>query len=151
MTGRPLTLAERDLAQSVFHDAIDLDAVRINNRKYWPLQPRNVTMAPDGAIWFHPKGGLYCGCFGDASVSAQALLVHELVHVWQRQQGIFLPLARHPFCRYDYSLKPGWPLNRYGIEQQAEIVKHAWLLRRGYVVPGAPALSQYESMLPFGR
>ncbi|MBC7519844.1 MAG: vgr related protein [Sandarakinorhabdus sp.] len=149
MTGRPLTLAERDLAQSVFHDAIDLDAVRINNRKYWPLQPRNVTMAPDGAIWFHPKGGLYCDCFGDASVSAQALLVHELVHVWQRQKGIFLPLARHPFCRYDYSLKPGWPLHRYGIEQQAEIVKHAWLLRKGYIVPGAPALSQYETMLPF--
>jgi hypothetical protein len=149
MTGRPLTPAERDLAQSVFGGAIDLDAVRINNRKWWPLQPRNVTMAPDGAIWFHPKGGLYCDCFGDASVSAQALLVHELVHVWQRQQGIFLPLARHPFCRYDYSLKPGWPLRRYGIEQQAEIVKHAWLLRRGYIVPGAPALGQYESMLPF--
>ena len=151
MTGRPLTLAERDLAQSVFRDAIDLDAVQINNRKWWPLQPRNVTMAPDGAIWFHPKGGLYCDCFGAAPVSAQALLVHELVHVWQSQQGIFLPLARHPFCRYDYSLKPGWPLHRYGIEQQAEIVKHAWLLRKGYVVPGAPALSQYETMLPFGR
>lgn len=149
MMGRPLTLAERQLTQSMFRDAIDLDAVRINNRKWWPFQPRRVTMAPDGAIWFHPKGGLYCDCFGDAQVMAQALFIHEMVHVWQRQQGIFLPLARHPFCRYDYSLKPGWPLARYGIEQQAEIVKHAWLLRQGHGVPGAPPISQYESLLPF--
>ena len=149
MTGRPLTNPERDLARSVFHDAIDLDAVRINNRKWWPLQPRRVTMAPDGAIWFHPKGGLYCDCFAAAPVSVRALFIHEMVHVWQCQQGIFLPIARHPFCRYDYSLKPGWPLNRYGIEQQAEIVKHAWLLRQGHAVPGAPMLAQYESMLPF--
>jgi hypothetical protein len=147
--GRPLTLAERRLTQSMFRNAIDLDAVRINNRKWWPLQPKRVTMAPDGAIWFHPKGGLYCDCFGDAQIMTQALLIHEMVHVWQRQQGIFLPLARHPFCRYDYSLKPGWPLARYGIEQQAEIVKHAWLLRQGHAVPGAPPVSQYESLLPF--
>ena len=149
MTARPLTLPERKLAQSVFHGAIDLDAVRINNRKYWPFQPRRVTMAPNGQIWFHPKGGLYCDCFAAAPIDAQALLIHELVHVWQQQQGIFLPLARHPFCRYDYSLKPGWDLTRYGIEQQAEIVKHAWLLGQGYTVPGAPPLSQYESLLPF--
>lgn len=149
MTARPLTLPERDLAQSVFHGAIDLDKVRINNRKYWFLQPRRVTMAPDGQIWFHPKGGLYCDCFAAAASDLQALFIHEMVHVWQRQQGIFLPLARHPFCRYDYSLKPGWALSRYGIEQQAEIVTHAWLLRRGYIVPGAPPLGQYESLLPF--
>lgn len=149
MIGRPLTLAERQLTQSMFRNAIDLDAVRINNRKWWPLQPRRVTMAPDGAIWFHPKGGLYCECFGDAQIMTKALFIHEMVHVWQRQQGIFLPLARHPFCRYDYSLKPGWPLTRYGIEQQAEIVKHAWLLRQGHAVPGAPPISQYESLLPF--
>lgn len=150
MTSRPLTSAERTLAQSVFGGALDLDAVRLNNRKYWPLQPRRVTMAPNGHVWFHPGGGLYCDCFGDAPVAARALLIHELVHVWQTQSGIFLPLARHPFCRYDYSLKPGWPLTRYGIEQQAEIVKHAWLLRQGHAVPGAPPLAQYESLLPFG-
>jgi hypothetical protein len=150
MTSRPLTPAERRLAQSVFGTALDLDAVRLHNRKYWPLQPRRITMAPNGHVWFHPKGGLFCDCFGDAPINAQALLIHELVHVWQAQSGIFLPLARHPFCRYDYSLKPGWPLRRYGIEQQAEIVKHAWLLRQGHAVPGAPPLAQYESLLPFG-
>lgn len=73
-----------------------------------------------------------------------------MTHVWQHQRGINLILKRHPFCRYDYALKPGWTLDRYGIEQQAEIVRHAFLLRAGEAVPGAPPLEQYRGLLPFG-
>lgn len=149
MSGRPLTEAERSLAASVFGDAIAYAAVTIHERKWWWFQPKRVTMAPDGHIWFHPKGGLYCDDFCGRDLTAQGLFIHEMVHVWQRQKGIFLPLARHPFCRYDYVLKPGWKLERYGIEQQAEIVKHAFLLRQGAIVRGAPPLEQYESVLPF--
>lgn len=151
MERRPLTASEVDLARSVFGDAIDYTAVRIANRKWAFFQPRNVTMAPLGCIHFHPKGGLYHDDFGCAHADAQGLFIHEMTHVWQHQRGIFLPLARHPFCRYAYSLKPGWPLKRYGLEQQAEIVRHAFLLRAGRVVPGAPELRQYDSILPFAR
>jgi len=42
---------------------------------------------------------------------------------------VFLPLARHPFCRYDYKLVPDKPFTKYGIEQQAEIVRHVFLLK----------------------
>jgi hypothetical protein len=77
------------------------------------------------------------------------LFIHELVHVWQHQKGIFLPLKRHPFCRYDYALKPGWKLHQYGLEQQAEIVRHVFLLRNGENVAGAPPLAQYEGILTF--
>src|SRR3546814_7878346 len=101
-------------------------------------------MAPDGHIWFHPKGGLWCEDFCDRSLQAQGLFIHEMTHVWQHQRGVWLPLARHPFCRYSYALKPGWPLKRYGIEQQAEIVRHAFLLREGAKVSGAPPIEQYE-------
>ena len=59
----------------------------------------------------------------------------------------YLPLMRHPFCSYTYTIKPGWRLERYGLEQQAEIVRHAYLLREGYPVPGAANLAQYESIL----
>jgi len=148
--GRALTEAETALAASVFGASIDYGRVRVHARKWWMLQPRRVTMAPDGALWFHPDGGLYCDCFAGRDLSAQGLFIHEMTHVWQHQRGIFLPLARHPFCRYSYSLKPGWPLRRYGIEQQAEIVRHAFLLRQGAAVPGAPPLAQYETILPFG-
>lgn len=151
MTSRPLTPAETALAAAVFGDAIDYAQVRLANRKWAFFQPRETVMAPRGCIHFHPRGSLYCDDFGDAHADAQGLFIHEMTHIWQHQHGIFLPLARHPFCRYGYSLKPGWPLKRYGIEQQAEIVRHAFLLRAGRIVPGAPDLRQYETLLPFMR
>lgn len=149
MTSRPLTSEERDLAASVFGDAIDYDRVMVHNRKWFWFQPRRITMAPDGHIWFHPGSGLFCEDFCAAPLHVQGLFIHEMTHVWQHQRGVRLVLRRHPFCRYDYSLKPGWTLERYGLEQQAEIVRHAFLLRRGGVVPGAPPLAQYEGVLPF--
>jgi hypothetical protein len=148
-SGRPLTVRERALAQSVFGSALDYYSIRIHNRKFWWFQTKRVTMAPDGHLWFHPKNDLFCDDFCDRGLDLQGLFIHELVHVWQHQQGMFLPLKRHPFCRYDYSLRPGWKLHRYGIEQQAEIVKHVFLLRNGAKVTGAPPLSQYDGILPF--
>jgi len=61
----------------------------------------------------------------------------------------YLPLMRHPFCRYDYEIVPGRPFHRYGLEQQAEIVRHAFLMRRGIRVEGKPPLATYEALLPF--
>lgn len=146
---RPLTAGERILAASMFGDAIDYDAVRLHKRKWWPFQTRHMAMAPDGDIWFHPEGPLWRDDFAAAPLDLRAFFLHEMTHVWQHQQGIFLPLARHPFCRYSYCLKPGWPLRRYGIEQQAEIVRHAFLLREGATVPGAPDERTLETVLPF--
>lgn len=150
-SGRPLTEGERALALSIFGDAIPYDAVRIHNRKWWPLQPRRVTMAPDGDIWFHPEGGLFCGDFCAAPLSRQALFIHEMTHVAQAAQAgkWWLPMMRHPFCRYDYEIEPGRPFARYGIEQQAEIVRHAFLMRRGVAVQGKPPLAIYEALLPY--
>lgn len=153
VTSRVLTLEERRLAASVFADAVDYDAVLIHRRKYWPLHPRRVTMAPDGHIWFHPLGALHCEDFGAASLALQGHFIHEMTHVWQAQRGgrFYLPLMRHPFCRYDYHFVPGKPFARYGIEQQAEIVRHAFLIRCGVIMPGKPPLNDYEAMLPFGK
>jgi hypothetical protein len=147
---RPLTPAERDLAESVFGKAIDYDPVTLRRRKWFPFQPRRAAMAPSGHIHFHPKGDLWSDDFGAEPLHRQGLFIHEMTHVWQHQRGIWLPIARHPFCRYSYSLKPGWPLARYGLEQQAEIVRHAFLLREGAHIPGAPPLERYRTILPFG-
>ena len=151
MTRRSLTPGEIDLARGVFGDAIDYAPVRLNRRKWAFFQPRGTVMAPDGQIWFHPLCDRWSDDFAAERVDAQGLLIHELTHVWQRQCGIYLPLARHPFCRYGYSLSPGRPFARYGIEQQAEIVRHAFLVRERRIVPGAPGLEQYRSLLPFGH
>jgi hypothetical protein len=52
---------------------------------------------------------------------------------------------RHPFCRYAYRLKAGKSFADYGIEQQAEIVRHRFLADRGVDVPDAPP----RALLPF--
>jgi hypothetical protein len=151
MTSRPLTEAERNLAASVFGSAIDYSSVQMLRRSWWPFQTRNIAMSPNGNIYFHPQGSLWAEDFGAEHLHRQGLFIHEMTHVWQHQKGIYLPLARHPFCRYSYAVKPGWPLHRYGLEQQAEIVRHAFLLREGGAVPGAPPIDQYRGILPFGR
>jgi hypothetical protein len=57
--GRPLASGEKNMAASIFGSALSLDAVRLHRAKWWPFQPRNVVMAPDGQIWFHPDDGLW--------------------------------------------------------------------------------------------
>ena len=146
---RPLTPGERDLARSIFADAIDFGQVRLIHRQWWPLQPRNTVMAPMGNIHFHPAGDTWSEDFARDTLSAQGLFIHELTHVWQAQVHgrWWLPLMRHPFCRYSYAIEPGRPFLRYGIEQQAEIVRHTFLGERGVILPNRPP----RALLPFGR
>ena len=148
---RPLTTGEIALARSVFGDGIDYSKVRLVKRKWWLFQPKNAAMAPTGNIHFHPHGDLWSEDFAAEPLSRQGLFIHEMTHVWQTQQmgAWYLVLMRHPFCRYDYSIRPGWRLQRYGLEQQAEIVKHAFQLRQGARVRGAFPREVYESILPF--
>lgn len=113
-------------------------------------QPAWVTMAPDGHIWFHPMGDLWHADFTDAPLWARAHLVHELVHVWQHQQGVNLLVRRLPLARYQYlPLVPGKPFGRYGLEQQARITEEAYLLCSGARLPGRPPLEAYRALLPF--
>ena len=135
----------------MFGDAIDYERVTIKRRKWFPFQPRRVTMAPRGHLHFHPHSEAYCDDFSMASLTKQGLFIHELVHVWQVQTKgrWYLVTRRMPWARYDYSLKPGWGLDRYGIEQQAEIVKHAFWLRNGIRVAGAPDVSAYDLLVRF--
>ena len=147
MEGRPLTPGEIALARPIFGDALDYGRVRLFLGKWWPLQPPRTAMAPTGNIHFHPNGGGWSEDFSKEPLGAQAYFIHELTHVWQAQTNgrFYLPLMRHPFCRYAYELKPGKPFNRYGLEQQAEIVKDAFLASHGAAGRCVPP----RSLLPF--
>ncbi len=138
---------------SVFGGAIDCAKVRLKRRRWFPLQPRGVLMAPCGHIHFHPESPSYCDDFAQAGIVQQGLFIHEMTHVWQTQTRgwWYLPLRRHPFCRYSYSLKPGWKLERYGIEQQAEIVRHAFLVRNGVKVAGVGDAGVYAGLADFTK
>ena len=108
-------------------------------------------MAPRGHIHFHPMGDAYCEDFAGVPLLRQGLFIHEMTHVWQTQTlgDWYLMLHRHPWCSYDYSLKPGWSLERYGIEQQAEIVRHAFLLRKGFRLKGVSSPEAYDLLVNF--
>lgn len=104
-----------------------------------------------GHLHFHPLSANYCDDFAAASFWLQGHFIHEMTHVWQAQKRgrWFLVFMRRPWARYDYSLKPGWTLAQYGLEQQAEIVRHLFLLRSGGSVVGAPPLAVYEQLVRF--
>lgn len=148
---RALTAGEIALARGVFGNAVDYDKVTLRRRKWAFFQPREVTMAPRGHLYFHPLSSQYCDDFSSAGLLAQGLLIHELTHVWQTQTrgDWYLVLNRHLWCRYDYSIKPGLPLEKYGIEQQAQIVKHAFWLRNGMQIAGAPDPRAYDLLVCF--
>jgi hypothetical protein len=148
---RPLTDGERNLAASIFRGAIDYSAVTVKRKKWFPFQPKAILMAPTGHLHVNPAGELWSDDYSGERLGLQALFLHELTHVWQTQRRgrLYLPLMRHPFCRYDYAVRPGMKFERYGLEQQAEIVRHVHLLRHGRSFPGAPPLAQLESILPF--
>ena len=90
-------------------------------------------------------GDLWSDDFAASRSHRQGLFIHEMTHVWQAQTRgrFYLPLMRHPFCRYRYALEPGRPFDRYGLEQQAEIVRHAFLAERGYRLRALPAARRF--------
>lgn len=148
---RPLTPGEVTLARSVFGTAIDYAKVTVRRRKWFPFQPRKVTMAPRGHLHFHPLSANYCDDFSRVALTKQAHFIHEMTHVWQVQTRgeWFLLLNRMPWSRYDYSLKPGQSLDRYGVEQQAEIVRHAFLLRNGMRIAGVSDPAAFDLLVNF--
>lgn len=153
MDERPLTAREVKLIWSVFGDAIDCAKVRLVRRKWWLLQPVNAAMAPCGKIHFHPQGTLWSEDFSSESLSLQGVFIHEATHVWQAQRygPFYLPLMRQPFSRYRYRIVSGRRFASYGIEQQAEIVRHTFLLRHGHPLCNSPPLEDLEKLLPFGK
>ena len=148
---RPLTAGEVALVRRIFGTAIDPAPVRIRRKRWFPLQLRSTTMAPSGHLHFHPGSPSYCDDFAEASPQLQGHFIHEMTHVWQAQKRgrFYLIFRRHPFCRYSYSLKPGWKLERYGLEQQAEIVRHAFMLRNGWAVAGVADQRVYDGLVDF--
>ena len=135
----------------MFGVAIDTTQVTLRRRRWWWLQPRGITMAPMGHLHFHPASDSYCDDFSEASPAHQAHFIHEMTHVWQAQtRGWWYLLLVGPFQRkYSYKLKPGKKLTDYNIEQQAEIVSHAFALRRGWKVADEALIGALEAVLPF--
>jgi hypothetical protein len=146
---RPLTQGEIELSRSMFGDAIDYGAVKLVRGKWWPFQPKGIVMAPTGNIHFHPNSPLWSEDFCKERLSLQGLFIHEMTHVWQAQTRgrFYLVMMRHPFCRYGYRMIEGRRFDRYGLEQQAEMVRDCFLAGCG----NATGSLTDRSFLPFNK
>ena len=147
---RALTPGERALARGVFGDALALDPIRLL------AAPRPLTRAftagrhafRDWIVW--PRASLPAD-FAVAPLNPRAVLVHELVHVWQAQQGVGLIGAKlragdRP-SSYAYPLDDACVWERLNIEQQASLVEHRYRLAEGGTVPADRGF--YDRVCPF--
>ncbi|MEM9596942.1 MAG: RHS repeat-associated core domain-containing protein, partial [Acidobacteriota bacterium] len=161
---RSLTVGEKDLARSVFGDAIDLEKVEIRHNRFVWFQNFNLRwfrraryMAPDGNIYVHPDWPSELA--SDLAKSDGPTFIHEMVHVWQHQQGRIVWLERGLEHEYSYQLIEGASFSDYGIEQQAMIVEDYYSIRRfdspeALLMRGGLRLSKedvpwFEEIIPF--
>lgn len=148
---RTLTTPERGLAAAVFGEALELDPIRILAAP-WPVRRAFVAGRWFGRDWIAwPRAALPAD-FLAASLGRQAVLIHELVHVWQAQQGVNLLAAKlragDRAETYVYPIEAcQWPA--LNIEQQAMAVEHAFRLSRGGRAPASAGF--YRTVLPFSH
>lgn len=135
---RRLTAAERALSAEMFGRAVRAERVRLFALPVWPR-----AFAPSGRLIVWPAVAAPLD-FGDEPVAAQAMFVHELTHVWQAQHGVCLAMAKlragDSAAAYRYDLAASPEFTALNIEQQAMVVEHAFLSRRGHAAPHPPEL-----------
>lgn len=149
---RPLTSGEAALARDVFGDDLRLEHIRFLPAP-WPLTRAFVPGRWFGSDWIVWPRRTLPDDASAASLRTQAIFIHELVHVWQAQQGLNLLTSKlragdGPGA-YAYPLDDGCEWGRLNIEQQAMIVEHRFLLSRGGRVPADQAF--YDRVCPLAR
>ncbi|MBB3321286.1 MULTISPECIES: type IV secretion protein Rhs [Atlantibacter] len=126
---RLLTTGEIQLASTVFRYCIQYHKVWIHFESYLPfnLQNLDTAMTPNGEIWFQDK--VYRDDYSISGPDLQHIFIHEMMHVYQQQRGMFVR-TRGLFswaADYFYDLTKK-NLSHYSMEQQACIIADYWLL-----------------------
>ncbi|ESK37645.1 hypothetical protein P256_02078 [Acinetobacter nectaris CIP 110549] len=122
---RSLTSGEKQLIQSVFNNHIVLENVEIIAHK---AVMKNYAMSPNGKVYFNPVN--WVEDFSILDIYKQSWFIHEMVHVWQLQQGVNVVLGAICNRRYRYKLKYGKAFHCYGVEQQAQMVQDYFLKKK---------------------
>ena len=158
---RPMTIGERQMADTVYRGAINYDRVKIIKGRirstFLPL--RNRMIVRQSRIYYHPRSTdparLYYKDFSVGPIAAKREFIHELTHVWQYQTGrnlaIAAILARVARGR-TYTYKPVDPHKTWedhNMEQQGEIVGDYFMLLKNQKDPTRPSRTWFESMIPW--
>ena len=147
---RRLTDAEKSLAVKVFGNHLELDSVRfVGSPK--PFDRAFVAGRWFGRDWIVWPNSTLADDYTTQKLSRRATFIHELVHVWQAQQGVNLAVAKiragDGERAYAYPADETCVWAGLNIEQQAMVVEHAYKLSQGGTAPAAKAF--YRLIAPF--
>ncbi|QKN80534.1 type IV secretion protein Rhs [Scandinavium goeteborgense] len=131
---RRLRLGEINLASSLYGFSIHYNQVWLHLESYLPfnLQNPGQAMSPNGEMWL--RADKYEDDFSvpknQNPPDAQHLFLHEMMHVWQHQRGLWVRTRglMSWAADYTYSQDKNNFLD-YSLEQQASIVSDYWLLK----------------------
>lgn len=136
---RPMTNGEVALARSIFGDSIDYRSVKLFNRPYMLVTGKTHGLSPNGNIYINGDGK-WSEDYA-AGLRGQALLIHELTHVWQVQRGrdvrkeAFLEFVRNNFDYdgvYQFDINSPEKFRAHNLEQQAAMVTRYYNLRQEF-------------------
>lgn len=149
---RPLTEGEVDLAREVFGRDLGLETIRFWAAP-WPITRAFVPGRWFGRDWIVWPKVRWIADMAEAPLGQQAVFIHELVHVWQAQQGLNLLFGKlkagDSLKSYAYPVGEGCDWSQLNIEQQAMVVEHRFRLSRGGRVPADQAF--YDRVCPLAK
>ncbi|MBM0206899.1 hypothetical protein JNW90_30770 [Micromonospora sp. STR1s_5] len=128
---------EKSIARDVFKNTVPLDQVVITDGLGANDRPFTLPVSVPASVMFNVSEGKYVihagdGYYGMSTLDAdKALLIHELTHVWQGEQGnhswsyVLDSLWDQALSddAYNYDRRKPLKWDEYGPEQQAQIVE----------------------------
>ncbi len=149
---RPLTKGEIEMAKTVFGNSIDYSKVRLYHRHYPPIgQDDNTAMTPDGNMYY--PTAIYQDDYSTGF--RRSLFMHEMTHVWQKQQGRDpqlegLGLGISSFgnyaSTYEFKLDPKKDFKDYNLEQQGRLIEKYFEYKERQATPEVFTPTDYAAL-----
>jgi len=150
---RKLSASEKALFPTDFCNKIKISNVILISRAHNPFASGKILTRNDDIYW--PNCPVN---FTKESISIQALLMHELCHVWQYHTGRLSAIGyitSPSRWKYRYSFKPEKKFDDYPTEKQADLLQDWYLVNKGYQASNyagkavQPTKNQINKVVPF--
>jgi hypothetical protein len=163
LQGRPLTHHERETARTIFGDTIDYDKVTVYNGApkvagiFTLNQNKLSAITPNGDIYLVSKYSQQPD-LSLAGEKTRKLLIHEMAHVWQHQQGrnveaeavyLFIKSGFNYESSYVYDINGKEKFISLNLEQQAHMVEDYFALRDTPLQPWENPAERQEKIAKF--
>lgn len=153
MRSRALLRGEISLIPPSFQAALPLKDIRLISRAHNPFALGKILVRDSKIYWPEAPAD-----FTRESLTLQAILIHELCHVWQYRTDHLTALrylTRPANWAYKYAYNSTKKFEDYPIEKQADLMQDWYRVNRGGTLaccaPGyaTPTRTQLNALIPF--